>query len=119
MDKFKTHFLLQGDANKLAPQILSLILVTLILVILTIVIYNKVKKQEPNKAPEGITLLAEQYVMGIDGLFNEVTEGKFKKPAPYIFTLITFLFVGNLLGLIGLEPAASSYSVTLTLALVS
>lgn len=103
----------------LQPQVFSLILVTLILVTFAIFVYHKVKKQKPNTAPDGFVLLTEQYVMGVDNLFNQTTGGALKKPAPYIFTLLTFLMVSNLMGLIGLEPPSSSYSFTLTLALVS
>lgn len=117
MDKVIDHF--KFSDKKLQPQIFSLALLTLILVIFAIVVYNKVKKSQPNKAPEGIVLIAEQYVMGIEGQYQGATDGKFKKPGPYIFTLMTFLVLGNLFGLIGLEPPATSYSVTLTIGLIS
>ena len=106
-------------SNTLQPQVFSLLLVTLILVVFSIVIYNKLKKQEINKSPQGILLFTEQYVMGMDGLFQEATDGKIKKPAPYIFTLFSFLILSNLMGLLGLESPTSSYSVTLTLGLIS
>lgn len=115
MDKFAEKFF----DTTLQPQIFSLILLTLILVVLAIVIYKKVSKQEPNKAPDGFLLLTEQYVMGVDDLYSEVTGNKFVKPAPYIFSLFTLLALGNLFGLVGLEPPATSYSYTLTLALIS
>ena len=106
-------------STTLQPQVFSLLLVTLILVIFAIVIYNKVKKQKINKAPHGVLLFTEQYVMGVDNLYKEATSGKITKPAPYIFTLMTFLVLGNLFGLLGLEPPTTSFSVTLTLGLIS
>lgn len=78
------------------------------------------KKQKTTEAPHGVLLVAEQYVMGVDNLFNQVTGGKLThKPAPYFFTLFSFLLVSNLMGLLGLEPPTTSYSVTLLLALIS
>ena len=115
MKQFADNFL----KTTIQPQVFTLLLVTLILVVFSVVIYNKAKKQKVNQAPHGVLLFTEQYVMGVDTLFKEVTEGKFKKPAPYIFTLLTFLLLGNLVGLLGLEPPTSSYSVTLMIALVS
>ena len=117
MDKVISHF--KFEHGHLQPQIFSLILVTIILIIFAIVIYNKVKKSQPNKAPSGILLIAEQYVMGIEGQYQDVTNGRMQKPAPYIFTLLSFLLLGNLFGLIGLTPPTTSYSVTLTLGLIS
>lgn len=115
MDKFAEKF----KDTTLQPQIFSLILLTLILVVFAIIIYRKVAKQEVNKAPDGLLLLTEQYVMGVADLYSEATGDKFTKPAPYIFSLFTLLLVGNLFGLIGLEPPSTSYSFTLTLALIS
>ncbi len=116
MDKFLKGF----TQVVLQPQLISLALVTIILVIVSIVVYNKVKKVKPNQAPTGVAFMAEQYVMGVDSLFKSVTgENKLQPVAPYIFTLLTFLLLGNLFGLIGFEPPTTSYSVTLTLGLVS
>ena len=106
-------------SNTLQPQLFTTILTTLILIVFAVVVYHKVKKSTPNKAPTGIVAVAELYVMGVDDMFKVTTEGKFTKPAPYIFTLMSFLLVGNLMGLIGLDGPSSSYSVTLTLGLVS
>lgn len=115
MDKFAEHF----KSTILQPQIFGLMVTVLILVVFSIVVYRKVKKQEINKAPEGILLFAEQYVKGFDNMFQESTEGKIQKPTPYIFTLLSFLLVGNLMGLFGLEGPSESYSVTLTLGLIT
>ena len=115
MDKIKENF----KSTILQPQIFSLMVTVAILVVLSIVIYRRVKKQETNKAPEGILLFAEQYVKGFDNLLMDSTEGKLQKPAPYLFTLASFLMIANLMGLLGLEGPSESYSVTLTLALIT
>ena len=115
MKEFKTRFL----ATEFQPQLFTMILTVIILITFAVVVYHKLKKSEVNKAPKGIVQVAELYVMGIDDMFKTTTEGKFTKPAPYIFTLISFLLVGNIMGLIGMDGPASSYSVTLTLGLVS
>lgn len=101
------------------PQLISIFIVTLVLVVFSIFIYKKVQKQDIKKPPKGVLLFVEQYVLSFDNLFTDVTEGKVNKTAPYIFALVTFLIVGNLMGLFGLEPITSSYSVTLTLAVIS
>lgn len=105
--------------TQLQPQIFSMILITLILIVLSIVIYLKVIKQPIDKAPTGIVQMAEQYVMGVDKLFKNVTNQQLPTPSPYIFTLLTFLIAGNLTPLIGFEAITTSYSTTLTLALIS
>lgn len=115
MDQFKENF----KSTMLQPQIFTLLLTVLILVVFAVVVYRKVKKQEINKAPEGILLFAEQYVKGFDNLYADSTEGKVQKPAPYVFTLASFLMIANIMGLVGLESPTTSYSVTLVLGLIT
>ncbi|WP_128008525.1 F0F1 ATP synthase subunit A [Mycoplasma sp. ATU-Cv-508] len=55
----------------------------------------------------------------MDNLYRDVAGNKLERPAPYIFTLLTFLVFGNLISLVGVPAVSTSYSVTLTLALVS
>lgn len=115
MNQFRENFF----NTQLQPQIFSTILVVLILIVFSIVIYIKVQKQPVDQATTGILQITEQYVMGVDELFNKVTDEKLPRPSPYIFTLLTFLIVGNLIALIGVNPITTSYSTTFTLALVA
>lgn len=101
------------------PQLLTLIYTTVLLIVLSIIVYVKVKKVKPDEAPKGVALIAEQYVGIFNNEFQSVSEGKIDRVGPYIFTLFSFLLVGNTAGLIGLEPVAISYSVPLTLGLIS
>lgn len=101
------------------PQLLTLIYITIVLTVLAIVVYVKVKKVQPHQAPKGIAFLAEQYVGVFDREFYGLSQGKIDRVGPYIFTLTSFLLVGNTAGLIALEPVVTSYSVALTLGLVT
>lgn len=101
------------------PQLITLIYVTLLLTILSLIVFYKVKKVKPNESPKGIVFLAEQYVGFFNTEFNGISEGRIDRVGPYLFTLMTFLIVGNTAGLIGLEPIVTSYSVPLTLGLIT
>jgi F-type H+-transporting ATPase subunit a len=96
-----------------------LIYVVVVISILSIVVYFKVKKIKPDESPKGIVLIAEQYVGVFQSEFAATTEGRIDRVAPYIFTLVTFMIVGNTSGFLALEPIATSYSVPLILAIVS
>lgn len=114
MDKFKDGLFVWWQ-----PQLVTLIYVTILLTIISIVVYFKVKKIKPDEVPNGIAFLAEQYVGLFNNEFKSISEGKIDRVGPYIFTLFTFLAVGNTAGLLSLEPAATSYSVPLTLGIIS
>lgn len=101
------------------PQLLTLIYVVIVLTVISIIVYVKVKKVKPDEAPKGIVFAAEQYVGLFDGEFASISEGKIDRVGPYLFTLFSFLAVGNLAGLLSLEPAVTSYSVSLTLGLIT
>ncbi|UWV83038.1 F0F1 ATP synthase subunit A [Mycoplasmopsis cynos] len=101
------------------PQLISLIITVLIIFIFSITIYLKVRKTKANKASKGIVQIAEAYVGMVEANFESVAWDTTKiKPAKiYIFTLGTFLLVGNLVVLFGFEPIVTSYSVPFTLAI--
>lgn len=105
--------------NIFQPQLITLIYVVLVVSILSIIVYFKVKKIKPNESPKGIALIAEQYVGFFESEFASTTGGRIDRVTPYIFTLVTFMAVGNTSGFLALEPIATSYSIPLILAIVS
>lgn len=111
MEQFKQNF------SNVQPQLVSIVLVTLILVTLSVIIFKKIQKIKPDEVPSGIAFVAEQYVRGVDNLFKSVAGNKLSPMAPYIFSLLSFMVLGNLIGLIGFEQPNTSYSVPLILGL--
>ncbi|QNM93724.1 F0F1 ATP synthase subunit A [Mycoplasma sp. Pen4] len=102
------------------PQLLSLLVTVLIVLVISMIVYVKVSRVKPNEAPKGVALIAEAYVGVFDNTFDETTGGeRIQKSRLYIFGLGTFIFIGNLIGMLGFEPIVTSYSVPLTLALMS
>ncbi|MGL6125442.1 MAG: F0F1 ATP synthase subunit A [Metamycoplasmataceae bacterium] len=101
------------------PQLITLIYVVLVVSVLSIVVYFKVRKVKPEESPRGIALIAEQYVGVFQSEFSSTTEGKIDRVTPYIFTLITFMIIGNTSGFLALEPISTSYSIPLILAIIS
>lgn len=101
------------------PQLFTLVFITILITIIAIIVFVSVSKTKADKAPNTVALFAEQYVSAIDVMVDENSDGKLNKTAPYFLTLLTFLLFGNLSSLIGLEPVATSYSIPLTLALIT
>lgn len=97
------------------PQLFSLIVVTFLICTLSVVLYFQIKKTKKDKAPSTIVFLAEQYYNLVDSIVEENAHSRLNKVKPYIFTLFTFLLIGNLISLVGIEPIGSTTSITLTL----
>ncbi|MDW2920463.1 F0F1 ATP synthase subunit A [Mesomycoplasma ovipneumoniae] len=101
------------------PQLFTLFILVIFVIILSIIIFFHIKKAKVDKAPSAIVLFAESYFLFIDDLVESSGEGYVNKAKPYIFSLFTFFLLGNLLSLAGLEPISTSISVTLSLAIIS
>lgn len=99
--------------------IVNAVLVVVLLCILAFYINNKLKKADINEKPTGILNIMEILVESVNGLVKTNMGEKNMGFAPYIFTLMCFLGIANLLGLIGLTSPTSDYSVTLSLALIT
>lgn len=104
-------------ANWNQPQLLSLFVTVLVILIFSLVVFFKLKKLKANQAPKGVVLVAEAYINFFDTTYDDATEGNLPKTKFYLLTLGTFLLVGNLVSIIGLEPIVTSYSIPLTLGL--
>lgn len=100
--------------------IVNMWLVAIVLIIFAFIVNSKVKKAKADEVPSTFLNVVELLVEASDNLVTS-TMGKqnTKRFGPYIFTLAVFLALANLLGLIGLTPPTSDYSVTLSLALIT
>lgn len=99
--------------------IFNVVFVAAILAIFALIVNRKVKKANIEDEPSTFMNLIELMVEGIQGLVESTMGEQNIGFAPYIFTLITFLIASNLLGLIGLSPPTSDYSVPISLALIT
>src|SRR5690625_1071005 len=99
--------------------IVNTILVVIALSIFAIIINKKIKEADMEETPTGLLNLVEILVEAINNLVDSTMGSKNMRFAPYIFSLMCFLAVSNLLGLIGLTPPTSDYSVTFSLALIT
>lgn len=101
------------------PQILSIFVIFLILAIISIIYYIKVKKLKQNQAPKGIVLLVQIYVEYVKSLIIEILGPEFLKITPYFLYLMSYIFLSNMIGIIGLENPTSSLTVTLSMGIIT
>ena len=101
------------------PTIINSFIVVILLSIFAIYVSSKIKKADPNEKPSGFLNIIEILVEGINSFVESTMGKKFKNFAPYIGTLALYLGVANLLGLVGLTPPTSDYSIPFTLAIMT
>ncbi|UUD37294.1 F0F1 ATP synthase subunit A [Mycoplasmopsis californica] len=101
------------------PMIVTLCFIVIAAIAISLVVFFKVRNIKPHEAPKGVALIAEQYFVVVSNTYDDVSHKKIPKLAPYIFSLATFLLLGNIVGLIGLEAVSTSYTIPLFLAFIS
>ncbi len=101
-------------------QVLTLLLLVFVSIIFTIYYKKKLAQANPLEAPKGIVLLMGMFVQGMDNFVKTNMGSKWiKNFAPYVGALAYLLFFGTAVGMLGITPATSSFSVTLTLGVVT
>lgn len=112
---------LQSDllSFKLTPQVISIIVLTILLLIVFVIINRKIRKADPLGEPKGIILLLMIFVEMIDNFTINLVGNKAKGLSTYVGFLAVYLFSANAIGLLGFTPPTSSISVTLTFGLTT
>lgn len=106
-------------SNWQQPQLFTFFILIIIITALSITIFFKIKSAKVDKAPSVFLMAVESYFIFIDEIVEDSGEGYINKAKPYIFSLFTFFFFGNLLSVVGLEPVGGSSSVTLALGFIT
>ena len=94
-------------------------IVMAILIAFAIVVRVKSKNWDATKKPEGLQNFIELCVGGFINFFNNTAHAKVSFLTPWFFTLFTFLFISNMIGVIGIRPPTADWGLTFPLAFVS
>jgi F-type H+-transporting ATPase subunit a len=100
-------------------EIYSSILVVLIIFVICVAIYVKVKKTDPLAKPKGIVHLAEILVTTIDGMVKNYMGPKMSFLGGYFTALAMYLFLGFTFSLFGLPSPTTYLMVPLIFALIT
>lgn len=88
-----------------------------IIIILTILSIYLTRNLKP--VPERKQNIAEIFVETVNKLVKENMGEEYKAFVPFVGTLILYLLLMNLTGLVGIEPPTKNYSITLAMAIIS
>ena len=108
-----------GKEMIIHASIVNTVLVVILLSLFALYANKKFKDADTGKKPVGFQNIVEILVEAVNNLVKNTMGEKNMGFAPYIFTIICFIAVANLLGLTGLTPPTSDFSVTFSLALIT
>jgi F-type H+-transporting ATPase subunit a len=107
------------DVNGLQPQIITIIITTIIICSLSIYYFIKNRKKSPTNVPDTLSLIIEMILLGVNNMVLEIMGPRFKKCTPFFVVTLLYIGVGSFVSILGFEPATTSYTVTLSLSLVT
>lgn len=114
-----SNFLSTLKPENWQPQLVTMLLTVLIILITSTVYRFKVAKLKPNSVPGGIVLLGEMFISWTEDLVVEIMGSRFRKFTPYIMYLFLYIGLGVIIGLLGFEATLTSYTVCFCLGLVT
>lgn len=103
----------------LHESLFTTFIIVVVLTVLSLYIYSKIKKADIHAKPTGLLHLVEIAVDGVNALTKQTMGEHNLGFAPYMLSLGAFLLLANLSGLLGFVPPTSDYNVTLALALIT
>lgn len=111
--------LAQWNYLDLMPQLVSVFITTLFMMIVAIQYNRQIKDFKNQHEPRGLVLIVEIIVKAIEKMIIEILGIRYKKLTVYFLFLLVYLITGNMFGILGIESFVSSYTVVLSLGLVS
>ncbi|ALV23301.1 hypothetical protein ASO20_01370 [Mycoplasma sp. (ex Biomphalaria glabrata)] len=112
-----TNFL--QSISVLQPQLLTLIITTIIILTAAWKYKSNLAKLEPNQAPSGFTLLMENFTSSMEKTVIEVMGTRFRWFTPYAIYLVLYLGIGNVITLLGFDSIATNYTIIFSLGIVT
>ena len=109
-----------GSYKKIQPQLFTLIITVIIILVIFSVYYIKQRNTSyvKNNRPRFV-MFVDSFIEYVDNLVIEIMGPKFQWFTPYAIYLLLYIGVGNLLSLFGWEPPISSYTVAFCLGFVT
>ncbi|MFA5235689.1 MAG: FoF1 ATP synthase subunit a [Bacilli bacterium] len=113
------NFLIQSTLEGFPGEIYSSILVVMIIFVICLIVYVKVRKTDPLAKPKGIVHLAEILVTTIDGMVKNYISPKLSFLGGYFTAVAMYMFLGFTFSLFGLPSPTTYLMVPLIFALIT
>lgn len=109
----------QSTLEGIPGEIYASIIILIIISILSLIIFFKVRKADPLAKPKGILHLAEIGVSTFDNMVKTNMGVRFQKLAGYFLAVAFFLFLSFILGIFGIPSPMNYLMVPFSLALIT
>ncbi|ATG97828.1 F0F1 ATP synthase subunit A [Mesoplasma lactucae ATCC 49193] len=111
---------IKNNYNVWTPQFMSIIFTALIISLICLLYNVKIRNHDKNGGQmSGFLVLMEMYITFCENLVVSSMGKKYRKLTPYAMYITMYIFVSCILSLLGIESLATTYTVALSMALVT
>lgn len=108
-----------GQEFWLTTTHVGVLIVDILLIVLMIVGYNKIKKTKPDEKPGMFVNILEMFVKFVDNMVNSTMGANAKRFRNWICMILMFILICNISGLFGLRAPTADYGVTFALGAIT
>ncbi|QVJ95390.1 F0F1 ATP synthase subunit A [Mycoplasma mycoides] len=105
--------------NKFNGILITILLVVIIVCTISIIYNKKVRNYNIDDKMPGFLVLVNVFVASVENIVVSILGKKYQKLTPYIMYLFAYIFIGCLLSILGLEAQGTSFTVTLSMGMVT
>lgn len=105
--------------NKFNGILITILLVVIIVCTISIIYNKKVRNYNIDDKMPGFLVLVNVFVASVGNIVVSILGKKYQKLTPYIMYLFAYIFIGCLLSILGLEAQGTSFTVTLSMGMVT
>ncbi|QGS51500.1 F0F1 ATP synthase subunit A [Spiroplasma tabanidicola] len=103
----------------ITPQLFSIFLTMIVICSLCIVYNVKIRNLKDGEELSGFLVLTETFIGMMENIVVTTMGKKFRHLTPFAMYIFLYILVSSIISLLGFEPLSSSYTVTLSMAIVS
>jgi F-type H+-transporting ATPase subunit a len=110
---------INGDWSALTNQLMTIVLTTIAICTISIIYNTKIRNYKDGEKLSGFLVLIDMLIVSCENLAVSSLGSKYRKLTPFIMYLILYIFLNAFFSLLGFEPGTTSYTIPLTMGLVT
>ncbi|MBY7704650.1 F0F1 ATP synthase subunit A [Vibrio harveyi] len=98
---------------------ITIFLVTVFVCTISIIYNKKIRSHKVDEKMSGFLVLINMFVLAVENIVTSILGKKYRKATPYAMYLLSYIFLGSVVSLLGFESQTTSFTVTFSMGLVT
>ncbi|MDQ0567982.1 F0F1 ATP synthase subunit A [Mycoplasma yeatsii] len=105
--------------DSFTSSLITIFLVTAFVCTISIIYNKKIRSHKVDEKMSGFLVLINMFVLSVENIVTSILGKKYKKATPYAMYLLSYIFLGSVVSLLGFESQTTSFTVTFSMGLVT